>query len=179
MPNLLADPCHSPTDLHYLWLLIYANSLSTSGRRCWSGRAGGFPGNAVHKTELRSQTLLYQTLYARWNENDIQNFLKTVGFYQKYSDIKTTKRAELNQGFSPPPNIQIYLCDITNTGKQHCSPNEPFVVVLEKGFFFFYERAPFGVDFEICNSVDRSMLKHTHTHWLKFKKWKSIIGPLS
>ncbi len=26
--------------------------------------------------------------YARWNENDIQHFLKTVGFHQKYSDIK-------------------------------------------------------------------------------------------
>ncbi len=39
--------------------------------------------------ELRSQTLLYQTLYARCNENDIHNFLKTVGFHQKYSDIKT------------------------------------------------------------------------------------------
>ncbi len=36
-----------------------------------------FPGNAVHKTELSSQTLLYQTLYARWNKNDIQHFLKT------------------------------------------------------------------------------------------------------
>ncbi len=52
--------------------------------------------------------LLYQTLYARLNENDIQNFLKTVGFHQKYSDIKTPagvsilKRAVLNQ--APPPN---------------------------------------------------------------------------
>ncbi len=43
----------------------------------------------LHKTELRSQTLLYQTLHARWNENDIQHFLQTVGFHQKYSDIKT------------------------------------------------------------------------------------------
>jgi len=33
--------------------------------------------------------LLYQTLYARLNENDTQHFLKTVGFHQKYSDIKT------------------------------------------------------------------------------------------
>ncbi len=80
---------HSPTDLHYLWRHIYANSFSTSRRHCWSGRARGFPGNAVHKTELCSQTLLYQTLNARWNENGIQNFLKTVGFLQKYSDIKT------------------------------------------------------------------------------------------
>ncbi len=68
------------------------------------------PGNTVHKAELRSQTLLYQTLHARWNENDIQNFLKTVGFHQKYSDIKTPagvlilKRVVLNQAFSPPPN---------------------------------------------------------------------------
>ncbi len=27
----------------------------------------------------------------------------------------------------------IYFCNITNTGKQLCSPNESFVVVLEKG----------------------------------------------
>ncbi len=51
--------------------------------RCWSDRDRGFPGNAVHKAELCSQTLLYQTLLARWNENDIHNFLKTVGFHQK------------------------------------------------------------------------------------------------
>ncbi len=56
---------------------------------CCSGRERGFPGNAVHKTELRSQTLLYQTLQVRLNENYIQNVLKTVGFHQKYSDIKT------------------------------------------------------------------------------------------
>ncbi len=53
--------------------------------------AGGAVGagastKAVHK---RSQTLLYQTLYARLNDNDIHHFLKTVGFLQKYSDIKT------------------------------------------------------------------------------------------
>ncbi len=47
------------------------------------------PLTAVHKAALLSQTLLYQTLHARLNENDIQNFLKTVGFLQKYSDIKT------------------------------------------------------------------------------------------
>ncbi len=104
---------HSPTDLHYLWLHIYANSFSASGRRCWSGRARGFPGNTVHKAELRSQTLLYQTLHARWNENDIQNFLKTVGFHQKYSDIKTPalgfdfETAVLNQA-SPPPNYSNF-----------------------------------------------------------------------
>ncbi len=57
-------------------------------RRCCSGRERGFPGNAVHKAELHSQTLLYQTLYARWNENDIQ-FSENSGFLQKYRDIKT------------------------------------------------------------------------------------------
>ncbi len=44
--------------------------------------------------------------YITLHENDIQNFLKTVGFHQKYSDIKTPagvsilKRAVLNQVFS-------------------------------------------------------------------------------
>ncbi len=37
--------------------------------------------------------------------------------------------------------------------KKCCSPNEPFVVVLEKGFFK-NKISPFGVDFEICNFVD-------------------------
>ncbi len=69
-----------------------------------------------------------QTLYARLNKNCIQNFLKTVGFHKKYSDIKTPalgfKRAELNQAFSPPgqpfefPLAGFTICDFTNTGKQ-------------------------------------------------------------
>ncbi len=169
------------------WDTAYA-----SGRRCCSGRERGFPGNAVHKTELLSQMLLYQTLYARWNENDIQNFLKTVG-YQKYSDIKTptpsldseTCRAQPSVLLTPNQSnflrrdLQFVMSQIqenNNTGKQLCSPNEPFVVVLEKGFKKKNEISPFGVDFEIYNFVDRFMPKHTH--WLKYKKWKSIIGPL-
>ncbi len=56
---------HSPTDLHYLQPHIYANSLSASRRRCDLIRDLGFPGNAVHKTELLSQALLHQTLNAR------------------------------------------------------------------------------------------------------------------
>ncbi len=46
----------------------------------------------------------------RLNENDMQHFLKTIGFHQKYSDVKTPaqvsilKHAELNQVFSPPSN---------------------------------------------------------------------------
>ncbi len=137
----------------------------------------------MHKTELRSQTLLYQTLHARWNKNDIQDFLKTVGFHQKYSDIKTpapgfdfeTCSAQPSV-LPPPPTIQIsvggiYLCDITNTWKQLCSPDEPFVVVLEKGFFK-NEISPFGVDFEICNFVDRFMPKHTLYTLTKIQKVK-------
>ncbi len=67
---------------------------------------------------------------------------ETVGFYQKYCDINhphwvsILKCAEL-KAFSPPVNQsnfcrRDYFCDVTNTGKQLCSPNEPFVVVLEK-----------------------------------------------
>ncbi len=71
----------------------------------------------------------------------------------------------------------IYLYDITNTRKQLCSPNEPFVVVLEKGFYFFHEISSFGVDFEICNFVDRFITKHTQYTLIKIhKKWKSKIG---
>ncbi len=70
------------------------NSLPAGGA-FRAQRDRGFPGNAVHKAALRSQTLLYQTLHARWNENDIQNFLKTVGFLQKYSDIKHPHRVSI------------------------------------------------------------------------------------
>ncbi len=75
-----------------------------------------------------------------------------------------------------PPTIRIsvggiYFCDITNTGKQLCSPNEPFVVVLEKGFLK-NEISPFGVDFDICNFVDLFMPKHTHYTLTKIQKVK-------
>ncbi len=102
---------HSPTDLHYLWPNIYANEFSASGRRCWSGREWGFPGNAVHKTELCSQTLLYQTLHARRNENDKYNFLKTVSFHQKYSDIKT-----------PAPGFDFETCSAQPSVLSTCQP---------------------------------------------------------
>ncbi len=46
------------------------------------------PVTAVDKAALSLLTLLYQALHARWNENDIEHFLKT-GFLQKYIDIKT------------------------------------------------------------------------------------------
>ncbi len=75
-----------------------------------------------------------------------------------------------------PPTIPIsvggiYFCDITNTGKQLCSPNEPFVVVLEKGFLK-NEISPFGVDFEICKFVDIFMPKHAHYTLTKIQKVK-------
>ncbi len=63
------------------------------------------------------------------------------------------------------------ICDVTNTGKQLCSPNEPFVVVLEKGFLK-NKISPFGVDFEICKFVDRFMPKHTLYTLTKIQKVK-------
>uniref|UniRef100_A0A673KYN1 Golgin subfamily A member 7 n=1 Tax=Sinocyclocheilus rhinocerous TaxID=307959 RepID=A0A673KYN1_9TELE len=42
-------------------------------KRCWSGRDQGFPGNGCTQSSgLFKKTLLYQTLHARLNENDIQ-----------------------------------------------------------------------------------------------------------
>ncbi len=61
--------------------------------------------------------------------------------------------------------------DVTNKGNQLCSPNEPFAVVLEKGFSK-NKISPFGVDFEICNFVDRYMPKHTHDTLTKIQKVK-------
>ncbi len=149
---------------------------------CWSGRDRGFPGNTVHKAELRSQTLLYQTLHARWNENDIQfsensRFPSEIQWYKNTSTGFRFWNVQCATKHSPhPATIRIYVggiyfCDITNTGKQLCSPNEPFVVVLEKGFFL-NEISPFGVDFEICNFVDLFMPKHTHYTLTKTQKVK-------
>ncbi len=55
--------------------------------------------------------------------------------------------------------------------KQLCSPNKPFVVVLEKGFKK-NEISPFEMDFEICNFVDLFMPKHTHYTLTKIQKVK-------
>ncbi len=77
---------HSPTLTLFVAAYI-CKLIIYQQRRCWRER--GFHGNTVHKAELLPQTLLYQTLHARWNENDIQNVPKTVGFHQKYSDINT------------------------------------------------------------------------------------------
>ncbi len=79
---------HSRTDKLFVAAYIY-KLIICQREICLSGRERGFHGNAVHKAELRSQTLLYQTLHARWNDKDIQHVLKTVGFLQKYSDMKT------------------------------------------------------------------------------------------
>ncbi len=146
---------HRPTDLHYLWPCISANELSASRRCCWSGRAQGVPGNAVHKTKLRSQTLIYQTLYARWNENNTQHFLKT-DFHSKYSDIRT-----------PALGFDFETCSA-----------QPSVLPTSEPFKFqgFKMCDVSGVDFEMFNFVDCFMPKHTRG--LIFKKWKSIIRPL-
>ncbi len=85
-------------------------------------------------------------------------FLSEILWYKTPALGLILKCAEL-KAFSPPANHlnfsrRDYFCDVTNTGKQLCSPNEPFVVVLEK--------------IVLCANI----------RWLKFKKWKSIIGPL-
>ncbi len=58
---------------------------------------------------------------------------------------------------------------ISQTPESNASPNEPFVVVLEKGFKK-KEISLFGVDF-----VDLFMPKHTH---YTLTKIQSIIGHL-
>ncbi len=78
---------HSPTDTICGGIYMKIHSLPAGGAVGVEIEVS--PVTAVHKTELCSQTLLYQKLHARWNENEIQNFLKIVGFLQKYSDIKT------------------------------------------------------------------------------------------
>ncbi len=114
-------------------------------------------------------------LHPSFSENsrfpsEIQWYKNTrTGF--RFWNVQCSTKSSLH-----PPTIRIsaggiYICDITNTGKQLCSPNEPFVVVLEKGFFK-NERSPFGVDFEICNFVDLFMPKHTHYTLTKIQKVK-------
>ncbi len=70
-------------------------------------RERGFPGKAVHKAELRSQMLLYQALHAKLYENDIKDFLKTFGFHQKYSDIKTPTLGFDFETCSAQPTSQV------------------------------------------------------------------------
>ncbi len=102
--------------------------------------------------------------------SEIQWYKNTRSGLRFWSVQYSTKRS------LHPPTIRIseggiYFCDITNTGKQLCSPNEPFVVVLEKGFFK-NEISPFGVDFETCNFVDLFMPKYTHYTLTKIQKVK-------
>ncbi len=120
---------------------IYANSLSASGRRCWSRRARGFPGNTVHKTALLTNAALSDIIckmklkwHPKFSENswfpsEIHWYKNTRTGFRFWNVQCSTKRPP-----PPPPIIQISvsrfkICDVTNTGKQLCSPNEPFVVV--------------------------------------------------
>ncbi len=151
---------HSPTDSHYLWPHIYICKFILCQQEALSGELEVSPVTLYTKVPSEIQ----------WYKNTRTGFR----FWNMQSSTKHSPH---------PPTIQIslgriYFCDITNTGKQRCSPNEPFVVVLEKGFFFLNEISPFGVDFEICNFVDLFMPKHTHYTLTKIQKVKSIIGPL-
>ncbi len=102
--------------------------------------------------------------------SEIQWYKNTRSGFQFWNVQCSTKR-------SPhPPTIRIsvggiYFCDITNTGKQLCRPNEPFVVVLEN-IYFLNKISPFWVDFEICNFVDLFMSKHTNYTLTKIQKVK-------
>ncbi len=53
-------------------ICLNENANSFFATRCcfWSSKNICFPGNTVHKAALRSQTLLYQTLQERWDENE-------------------------------------------------------------------------------------------------------------
>uniref|UniRef100_A0A672T2X9 UAP56-interacting factor n=1 Tax=Sinocyclocheilus grahami TaxID=75366 RepID=A0A672T2X9_SINGR len=52
---------------------------------------------------------------------------------------------------------------------KRCSPNEPFAVVLEKGFLK-NEISPFGVDFENFNFLDLFLCSNIHYTLTKIKK---------
>ncbi len=102
------DLYHSPTDLYYLWrIYMQSNSLPA--------------GSTVVVLEIKvspvtlytNQSSAHKLCFIRHymqdeNENDIQYFLKTFGFHQKYSDIKITvsilKHTVLSQELSPPAN---------------------------------------------------------------------------
>ncbi len=129
--------------------------------------------------------LLYQTLHARWNENDIQNFLKTVGFLQKYNDIKTPAPGFDFETCSAQPSILptpqpfvIYFDDIL-MGRFVISQTPENTAVVQtvvrcsswKGIFLKLN-TPFGADFEICNFVDLFMPKHTNYTLTKIQKVK-------
>ncbi len=161
---------HSPTDLHNLWPHIYANELSTSGRRCWSRRARGFPinGSTQKRAPLTNAALSDIICKMKWKWH--LKFSANSWFPSEISDIKTPALGFDFETCSAQPSVLptcqpvefpeagFTISDVTKTGKQLCSPNKPFVVVLEK-VFFLNEISPFGVDFEICNFADRFMPK--------------------
>ncbi len=115
----------------------------------------------------------------KWHPKCSENsrFPSEIQWYKNTSTVFRFSNMQSSTTLSPhPPTIQInvggiFFCDNTNTGKQLCSPNEPFVVVLEK-YIFLNKISPFGVDFEICNFVDIFMPKHTHYTLTKIKKVK-------
>ncbi len=55
--------------LALVWLKMQIHSLPL-GAAFGALKIAVFPGNTVHKAALHSQTLLYQALQARWNENE-------------------------------------------------------------------------------------------------------------
>lgn len=111
--DTILQKCCLPREQIQQLLHLFGPTLLRHTRRSYpqvssivfDGRARGFHVKAVHKTELSSQMLLYQKLYAKLNENDIQNVLKTVGFLQKYSDIKTTALGFDFEACSAQPSI--------------------------------------------------------------------------
>ncbi len=48
-----------------------------------------FPCNGYNQISSELTNATFQALQERWNENDIEAFLKTVGSFQRYSHIKT------------------------------------------------------------------------------------------
>ncbi len=120
---------HGRTDLHYLWPAAYIymqmNYLPAGGavgagetevslvtqhtkQRYW-----GY----ISVMSERAKTLLFQTFHARWNENDIQHLLKTVGFLQKYSDIKAPAPGFNFETSSAQPSV-LPTCNHSNFSRR-------------------------------------------------------------
>ncbi len=74
------------------------------------------------------------------------------------------------KSFPRLPTIQISVGRIiTNTRKQLCSPNEPFVVVFEN---YKKKKKPKYLPLEWTLRFDRFMPKHTHYTLTKIQKVK-------
>ncbi len=183
---------YSPTDLHYLWRHIgymQINSLPAGGA------VGVVEIEVSPVTLYTKQSSAHKRCFIRHYMQDEMKMTNNIFWRQSVSfrngDIKTPalgfdfETCSAQPSVPPQPTIRIFVGGIyfndilmghfviSQIQENNFVVQTKFIVVFEKGFFK-NKISPFGVDFVICRSFYAQIYT---THGLKFKKWKSIIGP--